>query len=362
MQTISSKRTLNYFTSVASFTMLCVALLSGCHDFPKAPTYPIDDAEYQPGGISRTGVKDDPPPPLVLLPGDTVTVRTISSESFEYPGLIVDSEGKLHLPMAGAIEVGGLPLHVAEKKIEESLQRFDRFVRASLLVSAWTGHTATVIGSVANEGARQITPGMHVAELIAAAGGLLRTGQEGGEVNYVGDLDAARLVRNNQSLPISVRLALIGDPKHNVRVHAGDQLFIPTGLGSRIAVLGHVGVGGVMLTYRPGIRLTEALASAGGITMDADDRDIRVIRGPLADPLVYEWSLEALTKDRIGDVELAPGDVVFVTEHWVASMGEVINRVAPLLTVLTSIANTYLIIETLNRQQNNNASPSPGIP
>ncbi len=350
MQTNRSKCVLNCLTALSLLGTLSLALLSGCHNYTKAPTFPIDDANYKPGGIARSGVNDDPPPPLVLLPGDTVTVRTISSESFEYPGLIVDSEGKLHLPMAGAVEVKGLALQPAEKKIEESLQRFDRFVRASVLVTAWSGHTATVIGSVAQEGARQITPGMHVAELIAASGGLLRTGQEGGEVNYIGDLDGARLVRSNTSLPISIRLALIGDPKHNVRIHAGDQLFIPTGLGSRIAVLGHVGSGGVMLTYRPGIRLTEALASAGGITMDADDNDVRVIRGPIADPLVYEWSLEKLTKDRIGDVELAPGDVVFVTEHWVASMGEVINRVAPLLTVLTSVANTYLIIETLNSQ------------
>lgn len=334
--------------TLAAFTLPVCA----CHYTP-APTYPHEDANYKPGGISRTGVTDDPPPPLVLLPGDTVTVRTISSENYEYPGLIVDSEGKVHLPMAGPVEVKGLSLQVAEKKMEESMQRFDRFVRVSLLVTAWGGHTATVIGSVAQEGARAITPNMHVAELIAAAGGLLRTGQEGGEFNYVGDLEAARLVRGTEALPISIRLALSGDPKHNVRIHAGDQLFIPTGLGSRIAVLGNVGAGGLMLTYRPGIRLTEALATAGGITIDADDNDIRVIRGPLADPLVYQWSLEKLVKDKHGDIELAPGDVVFVSEHWVASMGEVINRVAPLLTIATSVLNTYIVIETLKQNRIN---------
>jgi len=324
----------------------------GCHYTP-APTFPHEDPSYKPGGISREGVADDPPPPLVLLPGDTLTVRTISSENFEYPGLIVDSEGKVHLPMIGPVEVNGLSLQVAEKKMEEAMHRFDRFVRVSLLVTAWGGHTATVIGSVGQEGARAVTPNMHVAELIAAAGGLLRTGQEGGELNYVGDLEAARLVRGKEALPISIRLALAGDPKHNVRVHAGDQLFIPTGLGSRIAVLGNVGAGGLMLTYRPGIRLTEALASAGGINLDADDNDVRVIRGPLADPLVYQWSLEKLVKDKHGDVELAPGDVVFVSEHWVASVGEVINRVAPLLTIATSVLNTYLVIETLKQNRAN---------
>ncbi len=344
----SAPRFLSSFIALALFV---APFHHGCHNYQKAPTYPQEDPNYASGGVARVGMSDDPPPPLVLLPGDTVTVRTISAESFEYPGLLIDSEGKVHLTMAGPVDVKGLSPQQAEKKMEESLQRFDRFVRVSVLVSAWGGHTATVIGSVAQEGARPVTPGMHVAELVAVAGGLLRTGQEGGEVNYLGDLDAARLVRNNGIVPINLRLALDGDPKHNVRVHAGDQLFVPTGLGSRIAVLGDVGSGGTMLTYRPGLRLTEALATAGGITLRADDNDVRVIRGPLADPIVYEWSLEKLTKDRAGDIQLAPGDVVFVTEHWVASMGEVIERVSPVLGILTSFINTYLIIETLKVRQ-----------
>lgn len=337
------------FVSSLVAAALLVAPLQGCK-YQKAPTYPTDDANYKPGGVARVGVGDDPPPPLVLMPGDTVTVRTISAESFEYPGLIIDSEGKVHLTMAGPVEVQGLSPQQAEKKMEESLQRFDRFVRVSVLVTQWGGHTATVIGSVAQEGARPVTPGMRVAELVAASGGLLRTGPAGGETNYVGDLDGARLVRKNVVVPISLRLALDGDPKHNVRVHAGDQLFVPTGLGSRIAVLGEIGAGGAMLSYRPGLRLTEALATAGGIRLSADDNDVRVIRGPLADPIVYQWSLERLVKDREGDILLAPGDVVFVSEHWVASMGEVIDRISPLLGIITTGINTYLLIRALDQR------------
>ncbi len=335
------------FTAGLTACLLLLAL-PGCASYTPAPTFPTDDPSYMPGGVARDGMDADPPLSLQLIPGDTITVRTISNESFEYPGLVVDSQGMVHVPMAGPIDVKGLAPQQAEEKIQESLRRFDRFVRVSVLVTAWGGHTATVIGAVAREGTISITPRMRMAELVASAGGLLRTGtQQGVEPTYIADLEAARVLRDGVALPISLRLALDGYPRHNVYVHPGDQVFIPAGLGSRIAVLGNVTAGGVMLTHRPGIRLTEALATAGGITIDADDQDIRIVRGPIADPTVYEWSFQDLVEDKTGDVELAPGDVVFVSEHWVAQMGEVLERIAPLLTVLTTGVTTYLTIRQL---------------
>jgi protein involved in polysaccharide export with SLBB domain len=155
-------------------------------------------------------------------------------------------------------------------------------------------------------------------------------------------------------LPVSIRLALAGDTKHNILVHPGDQLFVPPGLGSRIAVLGQTGTGGIMLNYRPGMRVTEALASAGGFTIDSDDEDIRVVRGPLDKPLVYTYDFDALVSGKGGDIELAPGDVVFVTDHWVANAGEFIDRISPLLAIAVSGINTYLVIRTLQEQDDNN--------
>jgi polysaccharide export outer membrane protein len=79
------------------------------------------------------------------------------------------------------------------------------------------------------------------------------------------------------------------------------------------------------------MRLTEVLAAAGGSTQDADNADVRVIRGSLASPRVYRASLKALVAGQGGDVELAAGDVVFVTEHWFATTTNLINRLVPAL-------------------------------
>jgi polysaccharide export outer membrane protein len=324
---------------------------SGCYNFKPPPTYPVDDPDYQPGGVARDGLVSDPAVPLVLLPGDTVTVRAMSSESTTYEGLVIDDEGKLHVPIAGPVHVSGLAPAQAERKVEEVMQKFDRFVKVSIVITGWGGHTATVIGAVGSEGQKAITPGMRLAELMAASGGPLRTSSDQGDLSYAADLESARLMRNGAPLPVSVRLALLGDPKHNVLIHPADQLFVPPGLGSRIAVLGTTGTGGIMINYRPGMRVTEALATAGGFTIDSDDEDVRLVRGPLDKPLVYKYDFDALVTGRSGDVELAPGDVVFVSRHWVAAVGEIIERVAPLLAVIVSGVNTYLVIRTLQQNE-----------
>jgi len=336
--------------------------LAGCSTaFKPPPTYPMEDAAYKPGGVAREGIDNDQPIPLTILPGDTIQVTANSTESVSYDGLMVDGEGKVHVPIAGAVQVSGLSPQMAERKIEEALQRFDRFVRVSVLVTAQGGHYATVIGAVGSEGQVPLSAGMRVAELIAAAGGLLRNGgEQSGEVNFVADLDESRLVRNSVPLPISIRLALAGDPKHNVIVHPTDQLFMPAGLGSRIAILGEDTIGGQMLIYRPGVRLTEAMASAGGFNMNTDMEDIRIVRGPLKKPLIYQYDFEGFLNGEYGDIELAPGDVVFVSKHWSATMGEVIGRITPLLSLMLTGVNTYFLIENVRvsreniRNSNNN--------
>ncbi|MDB4984903.1 MAG: Capsule polysaccharide export protein [Myxococcaceae bacterium] len=335
---------------------MCALLLlntAACHkDFAPPPAYPFEDPAFKQANPDVPGLENDYPTPLQLLAGDTITVRTLSTETAEYEGLVIDDEGKVHVPVAGPVQVAGLAPHQAERTLEGVLQKFDRFVRVSVLVTGWGGHYATVIGAVDEEGQKTITPNMRVAELLAMSGGPLRL-EKDGEISYIADLDGARLMRKNEALPINIRLALAGDPKHNVLVHPGDQLFVPAGLGSRIAVLGILTQGAAMVTYRPGIRITEALAMAGGVTINSDNEDIRLIRGPLKKPKVYQYDLEALVDGEHGDVQLAPGDVVFVTEHWAATMADVITRVAPLIALAITALNASFIYRSVKIQQQN---------
>ena len=92
--------------------------------------------------------------------------------------------------------------------------------------------------------------------------------------------------------------------------------------------------------------LTTVLALAGGLAPDAHRSDIRVIRGSLAAPRVYRTNLRALVDGRGPDVEIAPGDIIFVTRTRLAALRDVLNAVSPLLF---SIQNVGLAVGLSSR-------------
>jgi polysaccharide export outer membrane protein len=319
---------------------VAITLVSACarNRYTQAPTVPSDDPAFSaPEVIVPRGIESDPPEALALLAGDVVQLTTVSAKTETFDGLIVDATGRLHVPLAGDIDVGGKTLTQAEKAIEQGLRRYDRFVRVNLIISRLDGHTAAVVGAVETPGRFEARPGMRLADLLALSGGASVA-----EVHQVptltGSLELARLVRDGKTVPVSLLLARQGDPKHNIRIRPGDQLYVPPVTDRMIMVLGEVAIPQPM-AYRTGLRLTEVLARAGGIVSERGDRkDIRIIRGSLREPQVYTTNLKALMGGKATDVVLAPGDIVYVTKAWYASAADVLNALSPILSLANSVA------------------------
>jgi polysaccharide export outer membrane protein len=318
----------------------CLSLLLACGPSLSLVPPSVGEAFPDPEPVVLQGLDDgEQPLEFRLLPGDVVTFRSEASEVREVTGLVVDASGALRVPVAGSVEVGGKTLAEAEQLVQTAVRRFERFAVVSLSLTQPDGHRATTNGALANPGSFVLRPQMRLAELVALAGGpRLAPDGEAGLVSA--DIASARLVREGVTLPISLERALLGDPRHNVHVRAGDVLFVPSVRVKHIAVLGLVGQP-KSFPFRPGLRLTEALALAGGTTADADAGDLRIIRGDQANPRVYVASLSAIVAGESPDVQLQAGDVVFVTEHWFATATNVLNRVAPLLTA-ASVGNSLI--------------------
>jgi len=274
--------------------------------------------------------------PDVLEPGDVISVRILGSSQTEPTTTALDRAGRVHLPLLGDVKVGGLPLDQAEETVSKAAKRYDRFGQAAISLVEAKGRYVTVSGAVEKPGLLPLQGDLHFADVLAAAGGP-RTTVEEAKLQNLGSIDGIRIVRNGASLPIDPRKALEGDPRHNVRIRPRDLVLVPPSLAGRIVVLGHVQRPRTM-TYREGMRLTEVLADAGGLIKSSDSDDVRVIRGGYQQPRIYVASLRDLLAGRRRDVTLAPGDVIYVGEHWLSSVGEVLEKIIPAATTTALVA------------------------
>ncbi len=290
-------------------------------------------------------MEDLRPEPMTLYPGDVIAVRTVSAETSELEGINVDESGRVHLPLAGDVQVGWLQLTAAEARLEEAMRQFDRFARVSVRVTDASGHRMTVLGAVTRPGEVRVVAGARVSDVLAAVGGPLMHVNEAGEETEIADLGSARMFREGRELPISVALAMRGDPRHNVRVRPGDQIHVPSRLRDHLAVLGEVTTS-QRVEYHTGIRLTEALARAGGPTIRSDEADVRILRGPSDRVTVYVASLEDIADGEAHDPVLAPGDVIYVRRSGGANLGEALSRIGPILGAAVTIGLTVAVIMT----------------
>jgi protein involved in polysaccharide export with SLBB domain len=326
-------------------TCLLTLMLYACGGLglPRLPTTPAVEAgsasgASEAGDGSASGVDEDPPVPMALYPGDGVSLYMVSAETETVAGLTVDERGVLHVPLAGDVQVGGLPFVEAEARVEAALRDYDSAVRVTILLAEPRGQQATVMGAVGTPGRHPVTPGMRVGDLLALAGGATT-----GETRA--DLARTQLLREGESLPIDLRLALRGDPRHNVRVRPGDHLYVPPDLTNLVSVVGEVNSSAV-LPYEPGLRLTRAIALAGGPSSIADLSRITVVRGSHDDPRVYEARLDRLLSGEDVDPLLAPGDVVHVGARGWVRASEILGVLLPLVSIAFSAATIAIVTTT----------------
>jgi len=318
-----------FATVILSFSTGCIGSL------PTPPTTPDANAGFRPmESTPAPGVDADEPRPMALHPGDVVSLRMQAADVETIEGLSVDERGMLHVPLAGDVQVAGLPLVEAEERIEQGMRRFISTVRVTIVMSDPAGHVASVIGAVGEQGRVVIAPGMRVADLLAAAGGPAST-SDGGTTTLLADLQSARLVRGGEAMPIDVAIAITGDPRHNVYVRPGDYLYVPPQLRGLISVLGEVN-GARVLPFQPGIRLSQALAMAGGITRDANGGDIRIVRGGPDEAMIYRAGIDHVVSGHYADPVLAPGDIVYVGSSGMADFRDFMTAISPILSVGTT--------------------------
>lgn len=193
--------------------------------------------------------------------------------------------------------------------------------------------TAALFGEVRYPGSYAIEPNMTLAELLSAAGGL----------TDLGDPAQIRIVRESggsrQSLTVDLSGTLTGKSGPNPLVAGGDIIYVPE-IMNTVIVLGEVRQPGAF-QLKENMGILDVIALAGSTTANAALDRVTLTRQSGDEVLVQEINLAQLQGVGTGrNVELLPGDVIFVPEG--APQALVLGRVAVPGSYRVS-ENTYLL-------------------
>ena len=206
----------------------------------------------------------------VIGAGDTVRIS-----AFRYPELTTEArlseEGRVNVPLIGAVELQGLTPERAAALIAERLKTGQYILKPDIHVAIVQARSrqVSVLGHVARPG-RYTLEGARarLSDVVAMAGGL---------VPSASDLLVVKRTRQGQTESLEVDLAAIirGGDVEDIELASGDSVFVPR--APVVYVYGEVARGG---SYRlePGMTVMQAISVAGGVTPRGSERAAKLRR------------------------------------------------------------------------------------
>src|SRR5216684_4326331 len=105
-------------------------------------------------------------------PGDLLDAKVYEAQDLSTE-VRVSSRGTVTYPLLGEVEVGGLTVQEAEKKLQRLLQaKYVKDPHVSIFIKEYRSKHVAVVGAVKNPGTYELLNRGHLLEAIALAGGV----------------------------------------------------------------------------------------------------------------------------------------------------------------------------------------------
>ncbi|RBO85751.1 SLBB domain-containing protein [Marinomonas aquiplantarum] len=243
-------------------------------------------------------VVDNLPVPLdyQMGPGDSVSVQTFGKTSASYE-LTIDRDGRLNIPDLGPISAAGQTFAQLSDQISRVFKQKVIGVDVSIAMGSMRTMQVYIVGEVQQPGSFNVNALTTITQALVATGGVKETGS----LRHIQLKRKGKVVREFDLY----ELLLKGDTANDVRLSAGDTLFVPT-LRSTIELAGEV--------QRPAIyelknttSLDQLLEISGGATPQAYLSKVSVRRATAEG--VKQFTVD-LTKAQGRRFEVRGGDQV----------------------------------------------------
>ncbi|MGA9070568.1 MAG: polysaccharide biosynthesis/export family protein [Terracidiphilus sp.] len=268
---------------------------------------------------------------LRIEPGDLLNVNVYDAP--ELSGQFrVDNTGNLTLPLCGKVNLLGVTAAEAAKRLEAALKDGQIMVQpqVNLDVAQYAGEYVTVMGEVANPGRVVLIAPTMLGDVLAQAGGLtalagahIKIRHGANETAPEEDIPYSRTQNSRESASVLVR--------------PGDSIIVPR--AGIVYVMGAVyHPGGYVMQEDGKLNVAQALALAGGTSLQAKTGGLRVIRrNPDGTVLDFPLSYDRITKGTETPLVLQAQDIVYVP------MSKIKSSITSAVGVITSISSDIII-------------------
>ena len=276
--------------------------------------------------------------------GDVLDVLVTNELAQEHITAEVKPNGTVTVSFS-EVPVLGLTAEQAAAGIYRTLAPTHRLVKVAVAVKEYRSKTVSVLGEVSSNTQVPLKGKTTLMDLLVTVGG----------PKPQADLREVRIVRRDgQSYTVDLLRAVTdGKPLRDIVVDAGDLVFVPSRRieEHKVFVIGEVGAPGAFPII-PNMRLSHALALAGGPKDTASLGSARVIRGDLRDPQVVQVDFKRALKgeDRAQDLLLERNDLVVVPRKAIADWNVFLAQIKPTVEFLSlplTAFSQYLLIREL---------------
>lgn len=259
---------------------------------------------------------------------DVLSVVVFREPDLSVERAIVRPDGFISLPLIGDVRADGRTVGALAEDITRMLGRYVLDPKVNVRVDDLKSASYTVYGEVATPGSFQIAARTTISAAIARSGGL-KQGNFHASTIEIADLSNSFISRGGRVLPVDfVRLLRDGDLRYDIELRPGDHIHIASGLSKEIYVLGEVR-SPMVFAYQDRMSLARTIAMSEGFSKDADKARIHVVRGSLQNPTVLVANYKDVLEGRQRDIALEPGDIVYVPNTRLSSVGRILDYVLP---------------------------------
>lgn len=287
--------------------------------FSTAFSYMGDDYVIGAGDVLEIRAWNSSNPDLLVV--NPVGVGVVATTLIDQHAITVSRDGRIYIPMVGAIRVAGKTVLELEKTLDTGLAMYLKGGKVKVMIKTPKPIRAYIMGEVARPGMYGIPDGnpeeLRVMNFINASGGF----------TAISDMSNIKIIRKNgaseEAIFVNLRkLVSKTDIEENKMVKEGDTIIVSQ-IYNQVFVLG--------LVYRPGpvpyvqgASIANYIAQAGGFTKVAASDSVAVLRGDPSNPTVIKVGMRRFFDwgKGVEEVVMQPGDIVYVPQSWYANFGD----------------------------------------